>query len=99
VIDALQKGAKEIPYRESVLTQLLKVSLGGNSKTIMVAALSPSGDNYLETLSTLQYAQRVRRHALITFHPSVPNFLVIGRTLIRCLPSLIKLPRTSQART
>lgn len=47
-----------IPYRDSVLTWLLKDNLGGNSRTIMIATVSPSPDNYEETLSTLRYADR-----------------------------------------
>ncbi len=43
-----------IPYRDSVLTKLLQNALGGNSRTIMIAALSPAGINYEETLSTLR---------------------------------------------
>ncbi|KAF5283001.1 hypothetical protein FQA39_LY04872 [Lamprigera yunnana] len=46
-----------VPYRDSVLTCLLKNSLGGNSKTIMIAAISPADCNYGETLSTLRYAE------------------------------------------
>ncbi|XP_030370145.1 kinesin-like protein Klp98A isoform X2 [Scaptodrosophila lebanonensis] len=49
-----------IPYRDSILTWLLKDSLGGNSKTIMIAALSPADCNYGETLSTLRYANRAK---------------------------------------
>ncbi|KAK0146095.1 StAR-related lipid transfer protein 9 [Merluccius polli] len=49
-----------IPYRDSVLTWLLKDSLGGNSKTIMIATVSPSGSSYNETLSTLRYAAHAR---------------------------------------
>ncbi|KAM8703883.1 hypothetical protein ACLKA7_008503 [Drosophila subpalustris] len=49
-----------IPYRDSTLTYLLKDSLGGNSKTIMIAALSPADCNYSETLSTLRYANRAK---------------------------------------
>ncbi|KAK7142054.1 hypothetical protein R3I94_011674 [Phoxinus phoxinus] len=49
-----------IPYRDSVLTWLLKDSLGGNSKTIMVATVSPSSSSYNETLSTLRYAAHAR---------------------------------------
>lgn len=49
-----------IPYRDSVLTWLLKDSLGGNSKTIMIAAISPADCNYTETLSTLRYANRAK---------------------------------------
>lgn len=49
-----------IPYRDSTLTWLLKDSLGGNSKTIMIAAVSPADVNYGETLSTLRYASRAK---------------------------------------
>ncbi|KAJ7365464.1 Kinesin-like protein kif16b [Desmophyllum pertusum] len=49
-----------VPYRDSVLTFLLKDSLGGNSKTVMVAAISPAECNYGETLSTLRYAHRAK---------------------------------------
>ncbi|KAF3835228.1 hypothetical protein F7725_027786, partial [Dissostichus mawsoni] len=49
-----------IPYRESVLTWLLKESIGGNSKTAMIATISPAGSNVEETLSTLRYAQQAR---------------------------------------
>ncbi|KAK9880597.1 hypothetical protein WA026_011837 [Henosepilachna vigintioctopunctata] len=49
-----------IPYRDSVLTWLLKDSLGGNSKTIMIATISPADCNYGETLSTLRYANRAK---------------------------------------
>lgn len=47
-------AADKVPYRDSVLTWLLKDSLGGNSKTAMIAAISPA--DYEETLSTLRYA-------------------------------------------
>ncbi|XP_066262370.1 kinesin-like protein Klp98A isoform X2 [Euwallacea similis] len=55
-----QKKSSFIPYRDSVLTWLLKDSLGGNSKTIMIAAISPADCNYGETLSTLRYANRAK---------------------------------------
>lgn len=45
-----------VPYRDSVLTWLLKDSLGGNSRTVMLATLSPAEDNIEETLSTLRSA-------------------------------------------
>uniref|UniRef100_A0A7I4YDT7 Kinesin-like protein n=1 Tax=Haemonchus contortus TaxID=6289 RepID=A0A7I4YDT7_HAECO len=55
------KGKKiQIPYRDSVLTCLLKNALGGNSKTIMIAAISPADINYDETLSTLRFADRAK---------------------------------------
>ena len=49
-----KKKADFIPYRDSVLTWLLRENLGGNSKTAMVAAISPADINYDETLSTLR---------------------------------------------
>ena len=55
------KASQHIPYRESVLTWLLRESLGGNSKTLMMAAISPSLDNFEETLSTLRYANQAKR--------------------------------------
>eukprot|EP00042_Codosiga_hollandica_P055475 m.778932 g.778932 ORF g.778932 m.778932 type:complete len:1027 (+) comp59124_c0_seq13:51-3131(+) len=61
VISALVDGnAKHIPYRDSKLTRLLQDSLGGNTKTLMVACLSPADNNYEETLSTLRYANRAK---------------------------------------
>lgn len=61
VISALVDGkSKYIPYRDSKLTRLLQDSLGGNTKTLMVAAISPADYNYDETLSTLRYANRAK---------------------------------------
>ena len=53
--------ASHIPYRDSVLTWLLKENFGGNSVTAMIAAISPAADNYDETLSTLRYANRAKQ--------------------------------------
>jgi hypothetical protein len=50
--------AGHIPYRDSKLTRLLQDSLGGNTKTVMVANIGPADWNYDETLSTLRYANR-----------------------------------------
>ncbi|XP_054741232.1 kinesin-like protein unc-104 isoform X2 [Anastrepha obliqua] len=55
------KKADFIPYRDSVLTWLLRENLGGNSKTAMIAAISPADINYDETLSTLRYADRAKQ--------------------------------------
>lgn len=57
---ALSRKKVFIPYRDSVLTWLLRESLGGNSKTAMVATVSPAGSNVEESLSTLRYAQQAR---------------------------------------
>jgi kinesin family protein 3/17 len=56
VISALVDGkSQHVPYRDSKLTRMLQDSLGGNTKTIMIAAVSPADYNYEETLSTLRY--------------------------------------------
>ncbi|XP_039966723.1 kinesin-like protein KIF3A [Bactrocera neohumeralis] len=61
VISALVDGkSTHIPYRNSKLTRLLQDSLGGNSKTVMCATISPSDINYMETISTLRYASRAK---------------------------------------
>lgn len=61
VITALVEGkSNHIPYRDSKLTRLLQDSLGGNTKTVMIAAISPSDFNYEETLTTLRYASRAK---------------------------------------
>ncbi|CDO74193.1 hypothetical protein BN946_scf185043.g245 [Trametes cinnabarina] len=70
-----KKGKAEefIPYRDSVLTWLLKDSLGGNSKTAMIAAISPADVQYEETLSTLRYAdqaKKIKNKAVINEDPN-----------------------------
>ncbi|XP_055502055.1 kinesin-like protein KIF1A isoform X11 [Leucoraja erinacea] len=68
-----KKKTDFIPYRDSVLTWLLRENLGGNSRTAMVAALSPADINYEETLSTLRYADRakqIRCNAVINEDPN-----------------------------
>ncbi|VDQ09203.1 unnamed protein product [Trichobilharzia regenti] len=63
VISALGDKSKRgchVPYRDSKLTRLLQDSLGGNSRTIMIACISPSDCDFLETLNTLKYANRAR---------------------------------------
>ncbi|POM64104.1 Kinesin-like protein [Phytophthora palmivora] len=61
VISALVDGkSKHIPYRDSKLTRLLQDSLGGNTKTVMIANCGPADYNYEETLTTLRYASRAK---------------------------------------
>lgn len=63
VISALgdkAKKASHVPYRDSKLTRLLQDSLGGNSQTLMIACISPSDRDFMETLNTLKYANRAR---------------------------------------
>lgn len=69
---AKSKGV-QVPYRDSVLTWLLKDSLGGNSLTAMIAAISPADINFEETLSTLRYAdsaKRIKNHAVVNEDPN-----------------------------
>eukprot|EP00755_Sulcionema_specki_P019443 Sspe_Gene.69474::Locus_40959_Transcript_1_1_Confidence_1.000_Length_2717::g.69474::m.69474/K10392/KIF1; kinesin family member 1 len=70
--DKKKKGS-HIPFRDSALTWVLKENLGGNSRTIMLAALSPHQSNYEESLSTLRYADRAKRiktHAVVNEDPT-----------------------------
>ncbi|XP_061688758.1 kinesin-like protein KIF21B isoform X2 [Syngnathoides biaculeatus] len=63
VISALGDQSKKgghVPYRDSKLTRLLQDSLGGNSRTVMIACVSPSDRDFMETLNTLKYANRAR---------------------------------------
>ncbi|XP_067117025.1 kinesin-like protein KIF28P [Osmerus mordax] len=58
---ALGRRGVHVPYRDSVLTKLLQAALGGNSRTFMIATLSPADICYEESLSTLRYADRAKR--------------------------------------
>lgn len=61
VIEALVTRQLHIPYRESSLTRLLKDSLGGNARTVMIACVSPADSNCSETLNTLRWADQARK--------------------------------------
>ena len=58
VINMLVKGKPHIPYRDSKLTKLLQDSLGGNTKTLMIANIGPAASSFPETFQTLKYAYR-----------------------------------------
>jgi hypothetical protein len=58
---AAGKKGTQVPYRDSSLTRILESALGGNSKTLMICAISPANDNYEETLSTLRYADQTKK--------------------------------------
>lgn len=60
LVDLSEGKSRHVHYRDSKLTFLLRDSLGGNSKTVIIANISPSGVNYGETLSTLKFAQRAK---------------------------------------
>lgn len=61
VIAALSEGEKFIPYRNNKLTQLMQDSLGGNAKTLMFVNFSPADYNCDETVTSLNYAARVKK--------------------------------------
>ncbi|XP_045541114.1 kinesin-like protein KIF3A [Papilio machaon] len=80
VISALVDGkSTHIPYRNSKLTRLLQDSLGGNSKTVMIATIGPAESNYVETISTLRYANRAKNIENKTHVNSEPGDALLTR--------------------
>ncbi|THW29837.1 kinesin-domain-containing protein [Aureobasidium pullulans] len=79
VINALVEKSSHIPYRESKLTRLLQDSLGGRTKTCIIATLSPAKSNLEETISTLDYAFRAKN---IRNKPQI-NQMVTKKTLLK----------------
>ena len=70
--DPKKRGKAFVPYRDSKLTRLLKGSLGGNHKTLMVACVSPASTNMEESLNCLRYANRaknIQNHAVVNLDP------------------------------
>ena len=59
-INALADGLRHVPYRDSKLTRLLKDSLGGNCRSVMIAAVSPASSSFEDTFNTLRYANRAK---------------------------------------
>lgn len=78
VITSLVEKSPHIPYRDSKLTRLLQDSLGGKTKTSIIATISPCADDLEDTLSTLEYAQRAKK---ITNKPEI-NLKMSKKTLI-----------------
>ncbi|VDO94533.1 unnamed protein product [Soboliphyme baturini] len=74
-------GVAHVPYRDSKLTRLLQDSLGGNSKTLMIACISPSDCDFVETLNTLKYANRAR---------NIKNKVAINRDRPSCIINDLK---------
>ena len=90
VINALVEKHVHIPYRDSRLTYILQNALGGNSKTAMLATISPALSQYQETLSTLQYAQNVKKIE----NSAVVNFRAPGTELSRLRTEVDMLRRS-----
>ncbi|KAJ3214406.1 Kinesin-like protein kif3a [Dinochytrium kinnereticum] len=101
VISALtssQGGQRHIPYRDSKLTYLLSDSLGGNSLTLILTCCTPTPKNYLESLSTLKFAERakkVQNKAKVNMDPNAMRILELEaevRSLKQALESLLANP-------
>jgi len=87
------KNSNFIPYRNSALTWLLKDSLGGNSKTVMLAAISPSEHHYNETMSTLRYVERAKQivnNAVVNDGETNPVVLLLRQEINRLRDDLGK---------
>ncbi|KAH9520444.1 Kinesin- protein 11, partial [Bulinus truncatus] len=94
VITALVEHAPHIPYRESKLTRLLQDSLGGRTKTSIIATISPASSNLEETLSTLDYAFRAKN---ITNRPEINQKLTKKALLREYNEEIERLRRDLQA--
>ena len=90
VITSLVEHAGHVPYRESKLTRLLQDSLGGRTKTSIIATVSPAAVNYEETVSTLDYANRAKN---ITNRPEINQRLNKAEMLKSYETELIKLKK------
>ncbi|XP_074844513.1 kinesin-like protein KIF28 [Carettochelys insculpta] len=91
---AMGKKVLHIPYRDSVLTKLLQSALGGNSRTIMIAAVSPADIFYEETLSTLRYAERtkkIKNKAVVNASPMEKHIMELKAENNKLLPKLTGL--------
>lgn len=84
VIQALVDGHKHVPYRNSKLTRLLQDSLGHNSRTVMIACVSPADSNMEETINTLRYANRARNiknKPVVNRDPSAAQIVLLRQQL------------------
>ncbi|GJP56086.1 hypothetical protein CLOM_g15145 [Closterium sp. NIES-68] len=88
-------GPTHVPYRDSKLTRLLQDSLGGNSRTVMIACVSPSDNNVDETINTLKYANRARN---ICNKPMVNRLGEVDAEEVRRLRQQIGLLQSELAR-
>jgi len=85
--DTKKRGKSFVPYRDSKLTRLLKGSLGGNHKTLMIACVSPSSANLAETLNCLRYANRaknIQNNAIINLDAG-SKLVAVLRTQVQSL--------------
>lgn len=97
VMEALDRKAKHVPFRDSKLTYLLQDSLGGNSRTMMVVNVNPCNDSYDETIYALQFATRVRRINIGTAKKNVTSKNL--EETVNKLSSELKLLAQAKARS
>ena len=86
VIAALASSSSFIPYRDSKLTRMLRGSLGGNHKTLMIACVSPSADNVEESLNCLRYANRakqIQNKAIINLDPTSQYIQTLQQHIVK----------------
>uniref|UniRef100_A0A7S3VBP7 Kinesin motor domain-containing protein n=1 Tax=Chaetoceros debilis TaxID=122233 RepID=A0A7S3VBP7_9STRA len=106
VISALGTSADgskaHVPYRDSKLTRLLKGSLGGNHKTLMIACISPSISNASESINTLRYANRaknIKNHAKINVDPASRVVNELRDQVAALAAELLRLRKTDDEET
>ena len=100
VIESLVTHKSHIPYRESSLTRLLKDSLGGNAKTVMIACVSPADTNCNETINTLRWADQARKiqnKPVVNVDPTTAEIMKLKQRIVE-LEEIIarnEIPRTT----
>jgi len=95
VITALVEQSGHIPYRDSKLTRLLRDSLGGRTKTCIIATIAPTVQCQEETLSTLDYAHRaknIRNRYADSWTAALPVLATVIQTAALCLTVPLALP-------
>ncbi|XP_078413744.1 kinesin-like protein KIF28 [Cetorhinus maximus] len=96
---AMGKKVLHVPYRNSTLTKLLQSALGGNSKTMMIATVSPADSCYEETLSTLRYAERtknIQNKAVVNENPTERLILELRAENTKLRSTITKLRNSGQ---
>ncbi|XP_072363261.1 kinesin-like protein KIF28 [Scyliorhinus torazame] len=96
---AMGKKVLHVPYRNSTLTKLLQSALGGNSKTMMIATVSPADICYEETLSTLRYAERtknIQNKAVINENPTERLILELRAENVKLRSTITKIRKSGQ---
>ncbi|KXZ43975.1 hypothetical protein GPECTOR_76g796 [Gonium pectorale] len=100
VINAIVDNHKHVPYRDSKLTRLLQDSLGGNSRTVMIACVSPADSNFEESLNTLRYADRARHiknKPTVNRDPVAAQIAVLRNTIAQLRSENVSLKRALAA--